>query len=88
MASIFPWYPHSKEFWSDLTQVLTLKDAVRLIAQRGRLIAEKCEAEAPSDGCRSQPTQLVVSARLFQFSRGYSKDLCCCEHCVIVEMEL
>lgn len=35
---------------SKSNQVLTLKDAVRLIAQRGRLIAEKCEVEAAGGG--------------------------------------
>ena len=62
-----------------MTQVLTLKDAVRLIAQRGRLIAEKCEAEAPTDGCRV-PTDTAAGFRTGgSMQIGYSEGLCFCE---------
>jgi len=42
--------------------VLTLKDAVHLIAQRGRLIAEKCEAEVGTMAALFAPEQEVKKA--------------------------
>lgn len=70
-----------------MTQVLTLKDAVHLIAQRGRLIAEKCEAEAPSDG--SVPTDTAGGYRTGgQCRSAIQRLLCFRENCVIVEMDL